>query len=431
MSATATISRDDAPGGAFAGLVFGIVFFYCWLSVNPFEDLTNPPRNVAAINQIAGFLLALALMGYVAIRGRFSFALQPRLMLVLVFGWLAIACVFGAEPGTSLRRLLFTGLICMSASLALVVPRSRDQFDGLVALVSISILLLCYGGVAFLAPRAVHQAYDLVEPALAGDWRGAFPHKNIAAPAMVFVSFFGFYLSRSGARFKGWLIALAAMVFLWNTNGQAALGLFPLSLAASHVLERYPRFGGMAFLGLIAIISTITLGSALSSSIHGLVASLGIDPTFTARTDIWSLALSAAGERPFLGYGFGGFWGSDALIGSDYARQTWAVEAAHAHNGFIEALINGGVPALVLVVLWLVLCPLRDIGSAVRRKADPALTRLFIRIWTFGILSALLESSFFTGTGPVWFTLALAVFGLHQQARSNLVIEPGSGERHG
>src|SRR5690606_20684528 len=46
---TPSVSREDALGAWSAGLAswaFVVVFLYCWISINPFEDLANPPRGV-------------------------------------------------------------------------------------------------------------------------------------------------------------------------------------------------------------------------------------------------------------------------------------------------------------------------------------------------------------------------------------------------
>lgn len=426
------VLRDDvasAGGAGMASWAFVVIFLYSWISISPFEDLANPPLGVAAINQLVGFALAGGLLVFAAARGLLSYVLRPRLLIAALFFWLAFTALMAPDASASLRRLLVTGLLCVSASILLVVPKSREHFTQVLALCALAVLGLSYLGIFLMPARAVHQAYDMVEPSLAGDWRGVFSHKNIAAQAAVILVFIGLYLLDAGARMKGILVTFLAALFLWMTNGKTALGFLPVVLAMAFLLYRRPILGGVIFWIVLLATSALTLGSALSPAIYAYIESLGLDPTFTARTDIWDLSLRAVAERPLLGYGFGNFWGNEALLASSYAEETWAVDAAHAHNGFIEALLHGGVPALVLTAIWLVILPLRDIRQASRRQADRALTVLFTRIWVFGILSALLESNFFTGTGPVWFSLLIAVFGLRQQARTYLIVEADGGAR--
>jgi O-antigen ligase len=82
--------------------------------------------------------------------------------------------------------------------------------------------------------------------------------------------------------------------------------------------------------------------------------------------------------------------------------------------------MNGGIPALILMTVWLLILPLRDASEALATQNDPNLTRLFLRIWIFSILLAGLENLFFVNTGPLWFTMLVAVSGLRLQARSSL-----------
>ena len=65
--------------------------------------------------------------------------------------------------------------------------------------------------------------------------------------------------------------------------------------------------------------------------------------------------------------------------------------------------------------------PLRDVARAERSGNDPALTRLFTRIWLYGLFQACLESLFFQGGSFIWFALLFSVFGLRFQAGARTV----------
>ena len=72
-------------------------------------------------------------------------------------------------------------------------------------------------------------------------------------------------------------------------------------------------------------------------------------------------------------------------------------------------------------MLWLLWLPLKDVGRADAAGNDPALTRLFTRIWLYGVFSACVESLFFQSGSLVWFFMLIAVFGLRLQGRATLV----------
>lgn len=193
---------------------------YIWISVAPFENLAAPPVPRAAANQLTGLVIAL-ILGVFALRHRLTgLLLRPRLPILLLFSWLALCSVLGAEPGTSLQRLIFTALLCFITSVLVVMPRDRRQFDRMMAVFAILLLALCYLGVIFLSSRAIHQPYDLDEKALAGDWRGIFNHKNAAAPAMIILFMVGLYLRNAWSTLGGIAITLLAGFFSGRRTGK-------------------------------------------------------------------------------------------------------------------------------------------------------------------------------------------------------------------
>jgi O-antigen ligase len=68
--------------------------------------------------------------------------------------------------------------------------------------------------------------------------------------------------------------------------------------------------------------------------------------TLTGRKDIWGTLVPLAMERPFFGYGFGGFW-TTAL------RE---VTSSHAHNGYLDVVLNLGFVGLVIFAMFLLSC---------------------------------------------------------------------------
>lgn len=411
----------DQEKRTFSSIVFVSIFLYGFMSLNPYPDLSSETGRSLALNQLAALALVICACICAARYGVLSLVARPRTMIVLVFGWLLLTSLGAPEVLTAWRRLLVTFLVCLQASLLLTLPKSRENFDSLLTVAVTLLVALCYFGVLMLPGRAIHQAGDIVEPALAGDWRGVFEHKNIAAPAMVILFFMSLYIARS-SRKLGWFLAILTLVFLIQTNGKSALGLLPVTICLAWLVERAPFLGSVVLVSFLSVFNLLTVGSAISPGIFQFVDSLGVDATFTARSDVWSLALSAVAEHPWTGYGFHSFWQVDTLQQSETATETWAVTAAHAHNAYIDTMLDGGIPALVLTFIWLVLSPMRNLSLAKRRSSDRSITRLYARIWVFALILASMESTFFVTHGLMWFALLIAVFGLHFQARADLVV---------
>lgn len=270
------------------------------------------------------------------------------------------------------------------------------------------------------APRyAVHQASDLVEPDLAGDWRGVFGHKNQASVIFVFAAFVGIYVARAGNVVAGVLIAGLSLLFVVFANGKTANMLWPPALAVTLFVSAYGAGWAwrIAALAPFAALNALGVGSVMFTPLASLVASLPVDPTFTGRTDIWRYALGKLGAHPFLGYGFDAFWNTELVrYGADNSAE-WVAGAAHAHNCFLDVAMSMGAPGVALALWAFVAQPLADIRRAVNRGADPALVTLLTQIWLFALYISPLESFLFDRSDPIWFTFLFAVFGLRYVAR--------------
>lgn len=428
MSRMGNASRaaDHDPQGASGGLtsaLFVVAILYFWIGVLPFPDLGvyNPAGAVESSNLFNQLLIgAISLLTIGVLAQHSAGHLVPKLwgLLGIVFLWLVITALFSSQPAFVLRRLAYAFLTCICAGGVLLLPKSSLSFARLMTACLLLALALCYFGVAALPQRAIHQASDIFEPALAGDWRGYFAHKNTAAAAMVYSTFFGLYIAKRHSAGLGGLIVVLACVFLWKTAGKTSAAMLPCVLMAVWVFERAGPFRLLLVAGGLGVMNFVLMSAAVSPPMQQVLASLGVDPTFTDRAAIWRIALSAIAQSPLTGYGFQSFWDTDAVFGSEAAMSSWAVAAASAHNGYVELALHGGLPLLCLAMIWLMFLPCRHADIALKRDAGSDLTRLFIRIWFFSLFLGCLESIFLNGE-QMWFTMLMAVFGLRLQAYAN------------
>jgi O-antigen ligase len=264
----------------------------------------------------------------------------------------------------------------------------------------------------------------VVEPLLAGLWRGFYSHKNVTAEAMAFTVFAGLFVWARWSKFVGALMVGLALFFLFKTGGKTSLAMVPAILVVAWAFMHCRKLRYPLVIGGLGLFNFVAIGSSIWPGVQKFVDGLGIDATFTDRVDIWQLAFSAIRQRPLAGFGFQSFWQTETLVYGGGNVETWAVYAANSHNAYLESIINAGVPGLILVLVWLVLRPIRDMKRVDESDNDPALTRLFVQIWLYGIFAASLESSFFANAGPIWFTILVGVFGLHYQGRAQVVAQP-------
>ncbi|MEO7222416.1 MAG: O-antigen ligase [Devosia sp.] len=425
-----TLAAHREGGGAGAlgrALLFFVIIAYYWVSLAPFQDLSLASSadpwagNSNLVNQAVAMALFAVLVGFVLNHPLRQEIAQPRLLLIGLLGWFVVTSLLADDPSTALRRVVMAAMIVVSASIVLLLPRNSEHFAKLFGTALAALLALAYFGVIFLPNLSIHQASDVVEPLLAGDWRGYISHKNVAAPAMAFTMFGGMFVWARWSKLPGAVLVVGAFIFLYNTGGKTSLGMVPLILVASWAFERWRSMRMPIALGGVALVNLVTVGSSIWEPMAKFVSGLGIDATFTERVDIWSLAFSAIAERPLTGYGISGFWQTESLVYGGGVLETWAVNAANAHNAYLETAMAAGIPGLILVVFWLIIGPVRDANRAIEAGNDSALTRLFTRIWLYGLYASCVESFFFANSGPIWITILIGVFGLRYQHRSQLV----------
>ncbi|HUH76416.1 MAG TPA: O-antigen ligase [Devosia sp.] len=418
--------RGDFVGHVGVAL-FLAVFGYYWITITPFVDLTGAGAvdpaagNSNALNQF----VALALFGCMGLfylaRGRGIPLFGPGWLLGLIIAWCLVTSVLAGHPDLAIKRTILVVIVAFNAALVLLLPRSETEFARLLAIIVLSVLALCYLGVMFRPTLSIHQASEIREPMNAGLWRGIFPHKNSAAGAMVLAVFFGLFIAAMRSRLLGLGIVVLAVFFLSNTGGKTSMLVLPAVLVLAWMLERFAWMRLPLVVGGLIGFNLLAVGSAVFEPIRELVTALGVDATFTNRSDIWRFAFSAIAERPIIGHGFQSFWQTEELVYGGGTIETWAAAAYNGHNAYLDTLISLGIPGLILTIIWIVLMPIRDIGRAQRADNNPLMTRLFIRIWLYALVSSCVESVFYGGGGELWFSLLLAMCGLRLQGQATLV----------
>lgn len=432
-------AAQERQGFSFSGFfgagLFLAVFAYYWITITPFIDLTGAgvvdPQagNSNTLNQLATLAIFAALGLFLWVGARRVELLGSAGLMGAILFWCVLTSALAVHPDLAIKRTVLVAIMCFNAAVFLLLPRSGRQFAELSGVVVLAVLALCYYGVLFRPQLSIHQPQEILEPMNAGYWRGLFPHKNVAAGAMVISVFLGLYIMAVRSRALGLLICALAVFFLSNTGGKTSMMVLPATLVMAFMIERYPVLRFPVVVGGLAGFNIVAVGSAVFEPLHNLVRSLGVDPTFTNRADIWRFAFDAIVERPVFGYGLASFWQTEGLVYSGSTVETWAAAAYNGHNGYIDAVIGLGVPGLVLTLIWLVFIPMRDIGRAQRSGNDPALTTLYVRIWLYALFTACIESVFFQGGGALWFCLLISVFGLSLQARARLVSEAAPAPR--
>lgn len=158
---------------------------------------------------------------------------------------------------------------------------------------------------------------------------------------------------------------------------------------------------GRALAAGVAVVLCLALLEAAFGISRAALEALGRDQTLTGRTEIWQMVKEQR-INPMFGYGFMSFW--DTPMARAY-NEEGGTAICTVHNGYLEAYVDGGVLAVLLLALILL------VGGAMVYK-DLLSNTLFGRtkcmFFTIALIYNWSESSFFR-LDPLWFVLLLAL----------------------
>lgn len=308
-------------------------------------------------------------------------------------------------PAVTVRRTVaLVGTVIVALLLAQRL-RPVDVFDVLRR----AMLIVVVASLLFYMSGDV-RALDDVHLTL----RGVVSTKNslgrVAAVGLLAAAATAFLDRRRTTRCAASALLMLVALAMTDSAGGAVTAVLGLGLIAGAALSQ-ARAGRV----LLAATAALALGAAALSVPRATgaspVALVGRDATLTGRTELWSLSLDAAAERPLLGHGYGAFWHPDRPEGSPASlriSEALNFDVPHAHNGLIDAALGLGVLG-VLTSLVLIVGLLVSGARAVRaRREDVAMLRLLIAVLV--IVSNIAESSFLRENAllTILFVVALA-----------------------
>lgn len=414
------VPQDLAGGDRLVrNFLFFATFLLAWFTTSPFPDLGSQQLAASGTggdlaSQIAAVLTTGALALYVLVKRPALLSRAVTLPLMVTVLAFAASAVLSPYPDVAGRRLVLAIFNIFQASILLLLPRGREHFARLLAVGAIVVLAACYFGVAVLPQFSIHQASDIAEPGLAGDWRGFFTHKNGAGAGMVLLIFIGIFVYRAWNRSVGAGIVVLSAIFLYFTHSKSPINLLPIVLLISYLVPRLRSglFALVLIAGIPFMLNLLSVGSVMFTPIHDLVARLMSDPTYTGRDVIWQFALDHVRQRPLFGFGYEAFWGMPNLVADWNYLESWGYRASDAHNGYLNLAVTTGLVGLALSLWWMIAQPFADYWRARFQITDRSLATLFLQVWIFALCLGCYESVFFAGGSGQWFLTISAIVGL-------------------
>lgn len=277
-------------------------------------------------------------------------AMRDKFLLCLV-GIALLSVVWSAAPEVTVRRsAALLGTTLLGAYLA-----TRYDLEELMRLLAwtlgIAAILSLVFALALPSYGVVHTSTaDYFE---GGEgWKGIYGVKNALGAAMALgaVVFLLLVLGKPKRRWVLWTCFGLSVGILLSSNSVTALVSFLVVLALLPLYKalRWQYTLTVPFL-ILALLIGGTSAAWLLDNLESVLVALGRDATLTGRTEIWPVVLDSVWQRPWLGYGYGGFWlgwaGESAHLWLRTTALFWPdpVGPEHAHNGFLDLWLNLGL----------------------------------------------------------------------------------------
>jgi exopolysaccharide production protein ExoQ len=313
------------------------------------------------ITQILNLLLILASLTLFVNsyrRSKKGLAVGSALAFMAV-GFLFLSGFWSFDPSTTVR-VAIVYLIVIIGVVGVARTLDADAFMQLL------------GGCCFLS--AIASLFLLVvSPGNAymadTDFIGIFPHKNVLGQVMAtgaLACLHGMRVARR--RSFGKLCMLLVFVGMAFASKSTAALLASLVFCSISGFDALWRKGGAARLvgGILGVILLPVFVAAMTAP-DTVLEFIGKDPTLTGRTEIWAYVIDDIGLKPWLGWGYFGFWEQDNPAAREISDAVhWIVP--QAHNGLLEFLLNIGLVGTAFFVFLLV----RILVLAIRCLSTPA-----------------------------------------------------------
>lgn len=344
----------DLPRAEFFATVLAILFFsgvsLTILGVEKGYRL-DPTKHDPIIFAVQWLVYLLSLPYLVRHRDTlFKCAKKQKLIWMLVL-FALVSAFWSQVPLLTAKNSV---LLCLSTAWGMYFGARysvRDQLRLLAWALGLAIALSYL--LAILLPDYGIMTWEHV-----GSWEGIYPHRNTLARTMVLAVLVFVFRARikDASRLSCWLaIAGAAVLLLLSQSitGLMILLLFVILKPLSPVL----RWSRWRFVISVALLGALAVCLLLWLPWIKILDLLGRNITLTGRLPLWILVAMKALQRPWLGYGYNGFWlGLGGESGPVWMAMHWT--APNAHNGFLDLWVSLGLAGLALflagfaVVFW-------------------------------------------------------------------------------
>ncbi len=321
-----------SSSGSFSGTkVVGLILFASWLS---YLTMRHHPDDRSFVREVPGLVVAL----------------------VAMLAWAALSFAWAESPGTALGGASRYLLDMLLIPIGFTAMRERRHATWVIA--------------AFVIGATVSCVYGLATTSASGGFGGRLTGStgDPNAEAAVFVAAIPLAISligsgRLSSAWRATTIIAVILLFLGLLSTVSREGLIAMAavmIAAVVIGGRWRRKAVVLLLAGIAAGCGYFFVIAPLSSLQRITSS-----DTSGRATIWTIAWRVIKDHPVLGVGTDNF----ILVEGKYVNQPGAVIAFYvvnspkvAHDMYLEALVDLGIPGLLTMIAVLGYC----LGAAIR-----------------------------------------------------------------
>jgi len=366
------------------------------LSIEAIQSGDVAPLNERVESGSLERKLAFPLIGFIGVllllwRGKSSE--RPTLplnywMFLIYAMWTCASIIWSADAELTIRRLVVFACI-VSAAIGF-----RERFrnaDIAIIVVAVVLLHLAVG----VAAEVVHSGFPFIHSnyRFAGTVHPNTQAVQLGAAGIAVLCLF----SQSRRKWLWGGLYVVIVLFVYLTRSRTALASLMVASACITVPRIPQRYLGMLFLGPAAAISLIALSLLLldlpmANKLQSIIFLGRVEETatLTGRTAIWSALFEYFSERPFFGFGYGGFWTPQVFLelGDELGFQP-----AHAHSAYLQTLLDIGLIGFAMLAIATIVAVFQS-GRYMLLDRDDINSRFFFGLFIMGLLFSGLDTNF-------------------------------------
>jgi exopolysaccharide production protein ExoQ len=339
------VSRKKLKAAFEQGFVILGLLLFSRAFVPFFETESGSPGTVLQLAYLGVYgIITLFIIAHLR---RFAWTATRDKLLLLVIAYVLLSVLWSSAPQVTLRRsVVFLGATGFGFYLATRFSL-RQQVRLLAWMLGISAILS-----VLLALAMPHLGIGT--GVHAGDWQGIYGQKNALGRLMAMAAML-FWLALSDPRRNKWvtwslILLSAALVWLSASATSVVILLGIVFLAPFYRILRQRNTQVIPPLVIGGILLATLIVAVILINAEPLLAYAGKNITLSSRLPLWRDVLQEIGQRPWLGYGYNGFWtGAEGEAADIWNSFGWHPD--HAHNGYLDMALDLGVIGLGLVLL--------------------------------------------------------------------------------